>query len=233
LYLKNKFNLCLFIVVSLFMVSEVGAVEENMPNKDINVVLVGASIGNAWKFNELAERVGADGFQLEFIPLYDSFDKSLAIDDLVSRSELPDVVIIKECSVYFPGDMSDYKNKITQWTQQLAEKNIDVVLATSVPISEVPGFTRKIKDLIKGVMGKPEKMKQLTAYNDWLREVAEQRGLVVLDLEAALRVSDENRYMNPKYDRGDHVHLNADAYLALDKLGKEFLSKIKETHSEK
>jgi len=233
LYLKNKFNLCLFIVVSLFMVSEVGAVEENMPNKEINVVLVGASIGNAWKFNELAERVGADGFQLEFIPLYDSFDKSLAIDDIVSRSELPDVVIIKECSVYFPGDMADYKNKITQWTQQLAEKNIDVVFATSVPVSERTGVTSKVKGLIKGIMGKPDKMKQLAAYNDWLREVAEQRGLAVLDLEATLRVSDENRYMNPKYDRGDHVHLNADAYQALDKLGKEFLSKIKVTHSEK
>ncbi|MCF6218079.1 MAG: SGNH/GDSL hydrolase family protein [Gammaproteobacteria bacterium] len=233
MYLKNKFNVFLFVMGSLFMASVSMAVEDKMPDNDINVVLVGASIGNGWKFDELAERVDADGFNLEFVAIYDSFDKSSAIDELISRNELPDVVIIKECSVYFPGDIADYKKKITQWTAQLAEKNIDVVFATSVPVSEQTGLTSKIKSVIKGVMGKPNKMKQLTAYNDWLREVAEKQGLAVLDLEAALRVSNENRYMDPKYDRGDHVHLNPEAYKALDQVGGDFLSKIKADRSEK
>ena len=229
--LKNRVNIFLFALTCLFMVSDVVAVEENMPDQDVKVVLVGASIGNGWKFNELADRVGADGFQLEFMPIYDSFDKSSAIDEIINRNELPDVVIIKECSVYFPGDIAGYKNKILQWRAQLADKGIEVVFATSVPVSERTGITSKVKSLVKGVMGKPDKMEQLTAYNDWLRETAEEQGLIVLDLEAALRVSDENRHMAPRYDRGDHVHLNQDAYKVLDQTGQELLLKIKERHT--
>lgn len=227
MYLINKFNISFFALACLFAVSNVVATEVNMPNKDINVVLVGASIGNSWKFDELPERLGLDGFKLKFIPIFDSFDKSLAVDEIINRSELPDVVIIKECSVYFPGDMADYKNKIRQWTDQLTEKGINVVFATSVPVSEQTGLVSKVKGLVKGVMGKPNKMKQLTAYNDWLREVASQRDIEVLDLEAVLRVSDEVRYMDPKYDRGDHVHLNPEAYRVLDQAGKDLLLKIK------
>ncbi len=232
MYLINKFSIFVLALACLLAVSDVVATEVNMPNEDINVVLIGASIGNGWKFNELPDRLGLDGFKLEFVPVFDAFDKSPAIDDIINRSELPDVVIIKECSVYFPGNMADYQDKIRQWAEQLAEKNIDVIFATSVPVSERTGLVSKVKGLIKGVMGKPDKMKQLTAYNDWLRDVASQRDIDVLDLEAVLRVSDEVRYMDPKYDRGDHVHLNSDAYKTLDQVGKDLLLKIKAEHSD-
>lgn len=231
MYPINKFNIFFLALTCLFTVNNVVATEVSMPNKDINVVLVGASIGNSWKFDELPGRLGLDGFKLEFVPVFDSFDKSSAVDEIINRSELPDVVIIKECSVYFPGDMANYKSKIKQWAEQLAEKNVDVVFATSVPVSEQTGVVSKIKSLIKGVMGKPDKMKQLTAYNDWLREVASQQGIEVLDLEAVLRISDEVRYMDPRYDRGDHVHLNPEAYTVLDQAGKNLLLKMKVEHS--
>jgi len=231
LYLISRFNIFLLALTGLFAVNNVVAVEVDMPEKDINVVLIGASIGNGWKFNELPERLGLEGFKLEFVPVFDTFDKSPAVDEIIKRSELPDVVIIKECSVYFPGNVADYKSKIRRWVEQLNGENIDVVFVTSVPVSERTGMVSKIKRLIKGVMGKPDKMEQLIAYNDWLREVASQKGIDVLDLEAVLRVSDEVHYMNPRYDRGDHVHLNAEAYKTMDQVGKDLLLKIKAEHS--
>jgi len=232
LQLLNKLNVCLFAAACLFMVSELMATETNLPSKDIQVVLIGASIGNSWKFNELPDRVGLENFKLEFIPVFDSFDKSPAISDILNRDALPDVVIIKECSVYFPGDVDAYKRKVIQWVGQLSEKQIDVVLATSVPISELTSFKSKVKSFLKSVFGKPDKMKQLTAYNDWLREYANQNDLGLLDLEAALRVSDEIRYMDPKYDRGDHVHLNQHAYKTLDQTAKSILLTVRRGYSE-
>ena len=198
-------------------------------DKKINVALVGASIGNGWKFHDLPERVGLEGFDLEFIPVFDTFDKSPAIDQLLSRENLPNVVIIKECSVYFPGDLDDYKNKIQHWATLLKNKDIDVVLATSVPTAEPQGWLSSAKGFVKEILGKPNKMKQLTSYNDWLREYSKKSNFMLLDLEASLRVSDQDRFMKPQYDRGDYVHLNESAYRVLDQVAYEFLLEVEKS----
>ena len=195
---------------------------------DKNIVLIGASVGNGWKFPELQNRKNLSGYKLEFIPVFDSFDKGPAIDTLLMRENKPDTVIIKECSVYFPGDLADYKNKVASWVAALQKNNITPVLATSVPPGEPAGVTAKIKESIKGAIGKPRKIDNLMEYNDWIRSFAKEKGLKVLDLEATLRISAENRYLDPVYDRGDKVHLNAEAYKKLDEVAEKLLNTIQQ-----
>lgn len=191
------------------------------------VVLIGASIGNGWKFPELPNRKNISGFELEFIPVFDSFDKTPALEKVFKKEKTPDVVIIKECSVYFPGQIDAYKSKIMEWTSKLKEKGIKPVLATSVPSGKPDSIAYDLKQMVKSVLGKPKKIDQLTEYNNWLRSFASDNNIVVLDFEKALRISDDNRYLNPKYDRGDYTHLNSEAYNVLDDVAEDFLAKIK------
>jgi lysophospholipase L1-like esterase len=76
--------------------------------------------------------------------------------------------------------------------------------------------------IIKRAIGRINKMYGLSridgilAYNDWIKEYAQSRGLVVLDLEAAVRVSPEDRYLRNELSSGDGLHLNNEAYKILD-----------------
>ena len=49
-------------------------------------------------------------------------------------------------------------------------------------------------------------------YNDWIKQYCSDEEVSVLDLEAALRVSDSNRVLNPDYDSGDGLHPNELGY---------------------
>ena len=226
--LRNKyiFGFILFFINCLNPIYIAGAETMNQQTEK-DIILVGASVGNGWKFPELPNRKGINGFKLEFIPVFDSFDKSPAIESIVKRDKKPDVVIIKECSVYFPGDFSAYKQKVEGWVKLLEENRIQPVLATSVPPGKPEGFTANIKGIIKNIIGKPDKLNSVIEYNDWLKSYAKEHNLIVLDIEAALHISDNDRYLNPMYDRGDKVHVNPDAYRKLDDVAEKFLYNFK------
>ncbi len=222
-----------FLVVPLMLIMFVGDVVaeeyQRSENPVIKVVLVGASIGNQWDIEGLPKRIGLDEkeFELGFIPVFDDFDKLPAIREAVEGGGAPDILVIKECSVYFPGPLDEYKLMISSWAKYLEENNIRLVLATTVPIARNSGLVFEAKSLLKRVMGKPNKIDEISKYNDWIRDFSQKKGYQVLDLEMALRVSAAERYMNPKYDIGDRVHLNSLAYGELDQVMKEFLSSLK------
>ena len=66
----------------------------------------------------------------------------------------------------------------------------------------------------------------MIAFNDWIREYAAEEGLVVVDLEAAVRTSDTDRHLNGRYATRDGMHLNSRAYERLDRIVVPALSKI-------
>ena len=219
--LNNLFKVTLIIISFLYAGN---IVADNVENKEtMNIVLIGASIGKGWDFPQLPERVGIEGYKLEYIGVFDTFDKSSAIDEVVKRTHKPNAVIIKECSVYFPGDIDVYKNLIIAWINKLHASGIEPILATSVPPGKPTNLTYKFKEFVKDLMGKPKKIEQLATYNDWLRQYAIDNGIKLFDLEKILRVSEENRYLKEEYDRGDHTHLNQPAYETLDINIKPFL----------
>jgi len=193
------------------------------PIPTTHVVLIGASIGQAWRLAEWPERVKAQNFTAESIPAW-QFDKTEVVDEVLMRPKRkfhptrtylrslflpsprkPDIVILKECSSYFPGDLKHYQRDIQDWVNRLQQEQILVILATVVPVTK----TRAEQS--------PGKQESLVRYNDWVREYAQQHGLGVLDLEAALRTGDRERYLQDEYAIPDGSHLNPAAYAVLDK----------------
>lgn len=188
-----------------------------------HVVLVGASIGQDWRLAGWPERALMPGFTAESVAAW-QFDKAEAINELlmrparkfrVTRTYLKSlfqppppkasIVILKECSSYFPGDLPAYRDSLRRWAEQIQASGARLVLATVVPVTR----TRAARDA-----GKQE---SLVEFNRWIREFARQEGIALLDLEAALRVGDGNSYLRDDFTSGDGSHLNAAAYAVLDK----------------
>jgi hypothetical protein len=163
----------------------------------------------------------APGFSAESIPVW-QFDKTPAVEEILMRPGVsfrlsraylkslvrpprrPDVVILKECSSYFPGDLQTYQSSIRTWVRDLLAHDIKVVLATVVPVTQA----RARRD--------PGKQETLLAFNRWLRKYAREQDLPVLDLEASLRAEDEGAYLRSEFAAEDGSHLIAPAYAVLD-----------------
>jgi GDSL-like Lipase/Acylhydrolase family len=211
----------LAIAVSILIMKNINHPEVRGPIV-AHVVLIGASIGQGWHLAEWPARVHADVFTAESIPAW-QFDKSEVLDELLmrparkfhlARSYLKslfqhpprkaDIVILKECSSYFPGDLSVYERRMQDWVSRVQAHGITVVLATVAPVTHA----RAEKD--------PGKQESLLKYNEWVRLYAAQHGLKVLDLEAALRNEEAGRYLRDEFATADGSHLNAAAYALLD-----------------
>ena len=221
-----------FIIV-LITYSEVYAMQ-----KPKHIILLGASVGNAWNIASLPDRLvkGAyspitpdvsrlEGFRysFEFVGEY-RFDKSSALQQILNRKERkPDAIFIKECAAYFPGDLSRYQPLMENWIRQCKESEVIPIPTTVVPVIS-PNFSDlklKLKETIKWVLGRPtlgSRLEGLVKYNDWIRSYARREGLTVLDLEAALRISEKDRSLKIEFHSGDGLHLNQKAYAILDQI---------------
>jgi len=200
---------------------------ERIPS--VNVVLIGASIGQSWHLTEWPTRTNVSGFTTESISAW-QFDKSEALEEVLMRPSRkfhltrtylksllqpppgkPNIVIIKECSSYYPGDLKGYKRSIQQWVGQIRAKQITPMLATVVPVTKARAEQNS------------GKQQGLLEYNDWVREYAQSEGLQVLDLEVALRVDETERYLREEYAASDGSHLNPAAYAVLDEVLRKVL----------
>jgi hypothetical protein len=198
--------------------------------KPRHVVLLGASIGMEWSLPELPKRVNERRYSFEALQAWE-YDKSEIVEETLMRparkfrltpgyvkgffksSPQPaDMIIIKECSSYFPSDMRRDKELVQQWVQEIRQKNIAVMLATVVPVTR------------ERARSNPGKQEGIREFNDWLRAYARQQALPLLDLERALRVDDKERYLRDDLTSGDGSHLNRKAYDILDHLLIESVS---------
>ena len=196
----------------------------------MHLVLIGASIGQGWRLSDWPARLHIVDFTAESIPAW-QFDKSEVLDEVLMRParkfhptrtylkslfqappRKPDIVILKECSSYFPGNLLVYEHSIEDWVGRLQARGTTVVLATVVPVTR----TRAQRDL-----GKQE---SLLKYNEWIRQYAEQHDLNVLDLEAALHDGGTEKYLRDDFATADGSHLNAAAYAVLDEVLRTFLA---------
>lgn len=189
------------------------------------ITLVGASIGKDWQFDKIGERLGVGDYEFGYVGKY-SFDKSSLITQLLQSQTKPDIVLVKECSTYFPGDRSQYQRQIRTWVGELRAAGVQPVLVTVAPV-EPPSWIQRAKNLTKRALGKPIWMAEIAAFNDWLRDYAARERLPLFDLEAALRIGADNRYMKPEFGVGDYVHLNSAAYAHLDREFGRFLAQLK------
>jgi hypothetical protein len=153
------------------------------------VVLLGASVGKAWRLH-----VGFPNFRA--LDHY-AFDKGPILERaLASR---PDAIVIKECAAYFPDGGVD-RNLVRGWVERIRGASIHPVLATVVPVTRDHAARA------------PGRVEAIWAFNDWLRELGAAEQIPILDLEAALRCSAEDRHLDDALDSGDGLHLLPSTY---------------------
>lgn len=186
------------------------------------ILLIGASVGDAWNIAQLPDRTQLAGYTFESVAEY-QFDKSQVVEEVVKSSDRPDFVILKECAAYFPGDFLKYKQFIQGWVTTLRAQHITPILTTVVPVTTPPLFSLSyLKHLVKKVARNrvpvDERLPYLLEYNDWVRSYAAQEGLALLDLEAALRNNAQERKLREDLAAEDGLHLNEQAYRVLDRL---------------
>jgi hypothetical protein len=186
------------------------------------VVLVGASIGKGWNFDGLGRRIQRPDYRFDYQGAF-QFDKGEMIQDLIKSPDKPAIVLIKECSVYFPGDLNEYERQVTAWVDRLKASGIQPMLVTTVPVKRARGVFARLKDTIKGLLGKPSRQECLTSFNDWMTAYGRRAGVPVFDIESFLRSGADDRWLRADYDAGDGVHLNARAYGELDREFGRFL----------
>jgi len=197
---------------------------QTQPNNKKRIFLLGASVGKEWNLPAFPLRMKTDDFTFESMAVY-QYDKTEGLEEILMRPkrkfrltrtyltgffkptpQRPDLIIIKECAAYFPGDMEIYKNLIRGWAKNIREAKIEMALATVVPI------TQDRADRQKGAM------EAIRDFNDWIVEYTKKENIILLDLESALRTDGQNRYLRNEYSSGDGLHLNKNAYEVLDRL---------------
>lgn len=193
------------------------------------VILLGASVGKGWNLMEFPQRIENNKYILETIAVY-QYDKTKALEEILMRPkrkfhltrtyfkgffkpppQIPNAIIIKECAAYFPGDLESYKALMMKWIKSVRESNMEVIVATVVPVTQGHAEMRK---------GRIETIQE---FNDWLREYAQIENITLLDLETALRKDAEIRFLRDDLTSGDGLHLNKKAYDVMDQLLKKTL----------
>lgn len=235
--MSTMLTVCIMGISSAFAAPTAPDSESKAVAKSLRVVLIGASIGEAWNLPELPRRTHSVGYEFDALQAW-QFDKSDVLDEVLMRPtrkfkltrtyftgffkpspRRADVVVIKECSAYFPRDipLKDRQALIDHWVRQIRGKNIEPMLATSVPVTRA----RAAQD--------PGKQQCLLAFNDWIREYARKNGVVLLDLETATRTDSQDRYLRDDLAVEDGSHLNRKAYDLLDKRMLEAICAVKPT----
>jgi hypothetical protein len=205
--------------------------QANGPKK--HVVLLGASVGGAWNIPALPQRVGSDLYSFEYVH-GSPFDKSKVLKEILGRTEnKPDVIFLKECAAYFPGDFEKYKALMIQWIGECREKGVIPIPTTVVPVTMFHAYKLFGYDILKlrnpfkyGIPFKQRRLKAILEYNGWLRSFCRENRLVVLDLEAAVRRSDIKRSLRSSLAKVDGLHLKPQAYLILDKIVLPTLAQV-------
>jgi len=192
-----------------------------------HIVLVGASVGRQWDLKRLPEREGINRYRLEYAGLF-RFDKSALIREILERDgNRPDGLIIKECAAYFPGPLPRYRDLVTGWVDACSNSGVKPILATVAPVVPPVTIAQKARAFVKKrILGKGDRLLAIGEFNDWVRLFTERRNLPLLDLEAALGVSAEDRSLRRDLHSGDGLHLNGSAYKILDRLALQVLDGI-------
>jgi len=188
------------------------------------IILLGASVGRNWNISSFPDRINNSNYIFEYRHGGSAFDKSIELKDILSRSEnRPNAIFLKECAAYFPNDLEHYKRLMMHWVSECRKVNIVPIPTTVVPVTRLHAFKKWLIDIVKGrnpfKNGNPFKHrrnKSILEYNEWIRKYCKEQGLAVLDLEAAVIYSEENRFLKENLARIDGLHLNTKAYEKLD-----------------
>jgi len=215
----------LILVIAASVILAFTGVQASAAGKDgkTRVLLLGASVGKSWQVQGIPERLKDERFEFEAVQAW-QFDKTEALDEVLMRPKRkfkatrtylkgffepspvkPDVIVIKECAAYFPGDLASYKEMVRKWVATIRAAGKTPAIATVSPVTKARS--------LKG----PGKIESIREFNDWVRQYAAQEKMALVDLEAALRTDEKDRFLKDEYST-DGTHLRRNAYDVLDKV---------------
>lgn len=168
--------------------------------RDQYFVLVGASIGKAWEFQNVPGILNLDPSIVFGDRACYQFDKTKEIMRLIKMHSIVSGVILKECASYFPRDIAASTKSIESWVSMLRSAGIKPFLATVVPVT------------LENNKQNPGRMKSIEEYNAQVRDLAAREQIGVLDMELALQISEDIKYLRPEYAQQDGLHLVRKAY---------------------
>lgn len=181
---------------------------QRTPKDQAYVILLGASIGRAWKLDGFAQRINEDEVVFSTRAHYD-FDKTGTLMPLLNLKIKPDAIIIKQCSDYFPRDFKKSADTVRQWVVEIKQSGIRPILATTVPVT--------------GTGPRKERQASIDQWNHFVRELGQKIRIPVLDLADAVQISEKNTFLKENFAQEDGYHLTMAAYdKALDPLLKKF-----------
>jgi hypothetical protein len=236
----------IFLAFSMFLLTYLSSskshdptAEKQSPAKSPNnkgkkhIVLLGASIGRAWNISSLPERIGSKDYVFEYVES-GGFDKSNKLREILTPGEnKPDAIILKECAAYFPGDFGYYNGLMEQWIRDCYQAGVVSIPATVVPVTRLHSIKKFAIDIAKlrnpfkqGTPFRNKRQKAILEYNDWLRTYCTEKGLTILDLEKAVRVSEKSRYLRSSLAKVDGLHLNNAGYQNIDQIVRPTLEKV-------
>jgi len=214
----------LLILINCGCTSNQTSQQKQAVQQNKRVILIGASVGQAWDLKDLPDRLKDVNLTLESVAIY-QFDKTEALDEVLMRPnrklrftrsyikgffmpapQLPGAIIIKECASYFPGDIASYQQLLMNWVKRVRDAHMQIIVATVPPVT----YERAGK--------RTGQIESIWEFNDWIRQYAAREHIPLLDLEASLRKSKNDRYLRDDLTSGDGLHLNKKAYDKLDKL---------------
>ncbi len=176
----------------------------------LRVVFFGASITRRWDLEKYFPKVhilnrGVGG---QLAPSMLSRFKRDVID------LKPKAVIIKFCSInirpHIP--MSVLKDAMTMMVQLAQANNIIPIVATIIPAGKPEAH-----------IGDFSVVDSLRAFNEWVRQFAQEHNLPLIDFAAA--IEDENGFL-PRDCSTDPVHVNEKGYHILAKAARPVLYKV-------
>lgn len=223
---RRRFRLALLLVF-LAAAVQVRPVAGSTGSGKVRIVYIEASTGRRWQLEDLPRRLGDERFQVQFLPEY-AFDKSAQVAAaLAAPAGPPAAIVLQECSVYFPGPLAEYQRLFHRWVQDIRAAGVTPIVATVIPPARHRSWVQELKEFVKVTfLGREKQHEQVLAFNAWLRRLAQDEKLLLLDLELALRSSSSDAHLNSEFDVGDGIHVNAAAYAVLDRLLGQTLSPL-------
>lgn len=209
------------IIMALFInyAQASDAVQKNVQNNSL--VIIGASYAQHWNPQTL------DGFRV--------INKGIGgqqTDEILARYETdvinfsPKVVIIwgfindifRSKPAEIESKLHVARKNIEAMVKMARDNNIQPVLATEVTITNPDNWVEHIAEFIGRLMGKESYQDYVNSIvietNIWIKEMAAQNDIMVLDFQRLL--SDEDGIRKRKYAKEDGSHLSPAAYQALD-----------------
>lgn len=177
--------------------------------KDWRIAFCGASVGAAWRLK----------FVFPTIQLYTEydFDKSKIIQRAIADGA--DAIMLKECAAYFPAHRDDFP-RYRDWIEEIKGAQIAPIMVTVVPVTHQHAAEH------------PGRIEAIHRFNDQIRSYAQEKNVALLDLEKALRISLNDRYLKEEFDNGDGLHLCYQTYRSsLDHLIPIALSNAYQRHA--